>query len=72
MLAYRPTRSEPRHDMTGDVDSEVPCRVGVVVSVSASHTVGRGLASRPGHNQDHHKNGTNCLFCMQALVRVRF
>ena len=30
-------------------------------SVSASHTVGRGFASRPGHTKDHHKNGTNCL-----------
>ena len=31
------------------------------VSVSASHTVGRVFASRPGHTKDHHKNGTNCL-----------
>ena len=39
----------------------IPCRVGLVVSVSASLTVGRELASRPGHTKDHHKNGTNCL-----------
>ena len=30
-------------------------------SVSASRTVGREFASRPGHTNDHHKNGTNCL-----------
>ena len=39
----------------------IPCRVGSVGSVSASHTVGRDFASRPGHTKDHHKNGTNCL-----------
>ena len=38
-----------------------PCRVGSIGSVSASRTVGRGFASRPGHTKDHHKNGTNCL-----------
>ena len=38
-----------------------PCWVGSVVSVSASRTVGREFASRPGHTKDHHKNGTNCL-----------
>ena len=37
------------------------CRVGSVGSVSASRTVGREFASRPGHTKDHHKNGTNCL-----------
>ena len=37
------------------------CRVGLVGSVSASRTVGREFASRPGHTKDHHKNGTNCL-----------
>ena len=36
------------------------CRVGLVVSVSASHTVGREFASRPGHTYDHHTNSTNC------------
>ena len=39
----------------------IPCRVGLVVSESASHMVGRGFASRPGHIKDHHKNDTNCL-----------
>ena len=38
-----------------------PGRVGSVGSVSASRTVGREFASRPGHTKDHHKNGTNCL-----------
>ena len=38
-----------------------PCRVGSIGSVSASRTVGREFASRPGHTKDHHKNGTNCL-----------
>ena len=38
----------------------LPCRVGSVGSVSASRTVGREFASRPGHTKDHHKNGTNC------------
>ena len=38
-----------------------PCRVGSVGSVSASRTVSREFASRPGHIKDHHKNGTNCL-----------
>ena len=41
--------------------SATPCRVGSVGSVSPSHTVGREFASRPGHNKDHHKNGTYCL-----------
>ena len=39
----------------------VPYQVGLVVSVSASHTVGREFASQPGHTKDHHKSGTNCL-----------
>ena len=30
----------------------LPCRVGLVISVSASHTVGRGFASWPGHTKD--------------------
>ena len=36
------------------------CRIGLMVSVSASHTAGRGFAFRPGHTKDHHKNVTNC------------
>ena len=43
------------------LQSEKPCRVDSVGSVSASRTVGREFASRPGHTKDHHKNGTNCL-----------
>ena len=43
-----------------------PCQVGLVVSVSASHTVGGEFASRPGHTKDHYKNGTNCLPAWQA------
>ena len=43
------------------ITSMRPCRVGSVGSVSASRTVGREFASRPGHTKDHHKNGTNCL-----------
>ena len=35
-------------------------RGGLVVRVSAFHTVGHWYASRPGHTKDHHKNGTNC------------
>ena len=44
-----------------ETKSDKPCRVGSVGSVSASRTVGREFASRPGHTKDHHKNGTNCL-----------
>ena len=49
-----------------------PRRVGLVVSVSASHTVGRGFASRPGHTKGHHKNVTNlhCLTALHACVKV--
>ena len=38
-----------------------PYLVGLMVSVSASHTVGREFASRLGHTEDHHENGTDCL-----------
>ena len=41
--------------------SFLPCQVGLVVSMSASHTVGRDFASLPCHTIDHHKNGTNYL-----------
>ena len=44
-----------------------PCRVGLEVSVSASHTVGREFAPRPGHTKDHHKNGTNYLPALHAM-----
>ena len=50
----------------------IPCRVGLVVGVSGSHTVGREFASRPGHTKDHRKNGTNCLPAWHACVRVEF
>ena len=46
-----------------------PHQVGSMVSISASHTVGRGLALRPGHTKDHHKNSTNCLPAWHACVR---
>ena len=36
-----------------------PCLVGLVVSVSASDTVGHGFVSRPGH--------TNCLPAWHAV-----
>ena len=39
----------------------------LVVSVSASRTVGREVASRPGHTKDHHQNGTNCLPAWHAM-----
>ena len=35
--------------------------------VSASRTVGREFASRPGHTKDHHRNGTNCLPAWHAM-----
>ena len=41
----------------GQVLKEGPYRVGLVVRVSASHTIGNEFASRPGHTKDH-KNGT--------------
>ena len=49
-----------------------PCQVGLVMSLSASHMVGRcnWFASRPGHTKDHHKNGTKCLPALHACVRV--
>ena len=35
--------------------------VGLVVSVSASHAVGRGFAPQPGHIKDHrNKSNTEC------------
>ena len=49
-----------------------PCWVGLVVNVSASHTVGRGFASRVYHTKDHHKMvnlvQTASLYCTHALV----
>ena len=35
-----------------------PHRVGLVVSMSASHAVGHGFTPPPGdHTKDHHKDG---------------
>ena len=48
----------------------IPCQVCLVVSVSASHTVGREFASRPSYTKDHHKHGTNCLHAWHACARV--
>ena len=49
---------------------ETPCRAGLRLSMSTSHTIGRGFASRPGHTIDHHINGTNCFPALHACVRV--
>ena len=45
-------------------------RGALVVSVSASHTVGCVFATRLGHTKDHHKNFSNCLPALHACVRV--
>ena len=45
----------------------LPCRAKLVVSVRASHTVGRRFASQPGHTKDHRENGTNCLPAWHAM-----
>ena len=43
-------------------------RDSTVVCMSASHTVGREFAPRPGHTKDHHKNGADCsLHAMQCV-----
>ena len=47
-----------------------PRRDGLVVSVSASHAVGCGFASRSVHTKDHLKNGTNYFPTWHAGVRV--
>ena len=42
--------------------------IGLMLSVSASHAVGRGFVSRPGHAKDYHKMvQTASLYCMHAL-----
>ena len=44
---------------------------GLVVSMSASHAVGCGFASRMGHTKDHHKMvQTVSLIGTQALGKV--
>ena len=45
-----------------------PCQVGLVVCMSASHTVGRGFASQSGNTEDHH---TNCLPALHACIRPK-
>ena len=50
-----------------NIHNHLPLRVGLVVSVSTSHTVGREFASRPGHTKHHHKNGTDCLPAWHAV-----
>ena len=54
----------PNWKVVLSASDRVPCRVGLVVSVTASHTVGREFASRPGHTKDHHKN---CLPVWHAM-----
>ena len=44
-----------------NTQNDLPCRVGLVVSVSASHRVGREFVYQPDHTKDHHENGTNSL-----------
>ena len=56
-----------RKPTTPELDLQGPCRVGLVVSVSASHSLDREFASRPGHTKDHHKNGTDCLPVWHAM-----
>ena len=53
-----------------DVKSIALRRDGLVDSVSASHAVGPVLASRPSHNKDHHKHGTNCPPACHAVIKV--
>ena len=43
---------------------------GLVVSMSASHAVGRGFASLPTHTKDHQKNDTDSLPAWHSGVRV--
>ena len=47
-----------------------PCRVGSVGRVSASRTVGREFASRPGHTKDHHKMVQTASLHGAQCVRV--
>ena len=45
-------------------------RDGLVVSVSASHAIGRRFVPWLVHTKDHHKNGANCLPAWLACIRV--
>ena len=65
-----PAFSEAGHTKLPLFKSILPCQVGLVVSVSASHMVGRGFAPQSGHTKDYHENATNCLPAWHAGVRV--
>ena len=43
---------------------------GLVLSVSASHKVGHGFASRQGHTKDSHKYDVKRLPALHAGIRV--
>ena len=55
------------HSLGPSLYELILCRAGLVVSVSASHMVGRGFASQRVHTKHHHKNGTNCLLAQHAM-----
>ena len=61
MILMELEKSESQYISMNKLQTDIPCRVGSVGSVSASRTVGREFASRPSHTKDHHINGTNCL-----------
>ena len=67
LLEYHATGVKPGTPNCNIMQSLGPCRVGLVVSVSASQTVSREFASQPGHTKDHHKSGTNCLPARHAM-----
>ena len=50
---------------------ELPYRDELVVSMPASHAVGRKFTHWLGHTKDRHENGTNCIPAWHAGVRVR-
>ena len=56
--------------MLARLNNSTPCRFGSVVSVSASHTVGRGFTSRPDHTKDRHKNGKTVPLHGTQCIRV--
>ena len=70
-MQYRVDSFDEVHKVRGNgwsiLQAKSPCLFGLVVSMSASHTVSREFASRPGHTKDHHKNGTNCLPAWHAM-----
>ena len=41
-----------------------------LVSVSASHELGREFVPRQGHTTDHHKTSKNCLPALHSCIRV--